>query len=420
MSSVTVRFWSERDTWVCDVSEKVAGRAFGKGPQGRAAAEAFAEDARRKVGAGTFQIAQTMTFADLWYDFCRFHLPTIKPSTAADYVALGKNYLVPFLGERLLAELRVRVIEEFKEWLLNSPGFKASGKEGSKKPLSARPVAKLIILLGTVFRFAQRQELMANNPASSVHKPRARKRAVYMLDPSEIARLRAALDIPWQRLLVELTITTGIRSGEIRGLAWESVDLQGSRLFIEQQVTLRGEQSTTKTENSVRVVPIPQYLVPLLKRWKLECPPTTLHLVFPGEPNGRGERAPIDADHLLRNILRRALRRAGLPAIRFHDMRHLAGSLMHEAGVPLKRAQEILGHASERTTLEIYTHSMRRQHDDTADRIAELAGLTDLGNIWETNGDTKAEETPLSRCSNGSPGRIRTADQRINSPSLYH
>ena len=144
MSSVTVRFWSERDTWVCDISEKIAGkrkrtvRAFGKGPQGKAAAEAFAEDARRKVGAGTFQIAQTMTFDDLWYDFCRFHLPTIKPSTAADYVALGKNYLVPFLGERLLAELRVRVIEEFKEWLLNSPGFLRPAARKAVRSLSRR------------------------------------------------------------------------------------------------------------------------------------------------------------------------------------------------------------------------------------------------------------------------------------------
>lgn len=90
--------------------------------------------------------------------------------------------------------------------------------------------------------------------------------------------------------------------------------------------------------------------------------------------------APIDADILLRHILRRALRKAGLPPLRFHDLRHMAGTLMHEAGVPLKRAQEILGHASERTTLAIYTHSMRRTRDDSADKIAELAGLSNVGN----------------------------------------
>jgi hypothetical protein len=146
-------------------------------------------------------------------------------------------------------------------------------------------------------------------------------------------------------------------------------------------------------------------------------------LVFPGEPNARGERGPIDADTLLRHILRRALRRAGLPALRFHDLRHMAGTLMHEAGVSLKRAQEILGHASERTTLAIYTHSMRRTHDDSADKIAILAGLAPAsqipGNKLETSGSVKPQESAVSDCLIGSRGWNRTNDQRINSPSLY-
>jgi integrase len=50
------------------------------------------------------------------------------------------------------------------------------------------------------------------------------------------------------------------------------------------------------------------------------------------------------------------------------------------SGVPPKRAQEILGHADVRTTLAIYTHAMRRKHDDSADEMTELAGLTNLGN----------------------------------------
>jgi integrase len=91
----------------------------------------------------------------------------------------------------------------------------------------------------------------------------------------------------------------------------------------------------------------------------------------------------MGADILLRDILRRPLRKAGLPELRIHDLRHMAGTVMHEAGVPLKWAQEILGHASEPTPLSIYTHSMRRTHDDSADKIAALAGLSqsvDLGN----------------------------------------
>ena len=140
--------------------------------------------------------------------------------------------------------------------------------------------------------------------------------------------------------------------------------------------------------------------------------------MFPGEPNEQGERGPIAADKLLRNTLRRALRRAGLSPLRFHDMRHLAGTLMSEASVPPKRAQEILGHADVRTTLAIYTHAMKRKHDDSADRMAEL-GLTSLGNKWETTGSVEPQEEELSGCFDGSPGWNRTNDQRINSPTLY-
>ena len=102
-------------------------------------------------------------------------------------------------------------------------------ESGNKKSLSDRSVAKLITLLGTVFRFAQRQELMDSNPAAAVRKPRAAKHVPYVLDAAEIGALRNALDIQWQRLLVELTITTGLRSGEVRALAWDNVDIEGSR-----------------------------------------------------------------------------------------------------------------------------------------------------------------------------------------------
>ena len=137
--------------------------------------------------------------------------------------------------------------------------------------------------------------------------------------------------------------------------------------------------------------------------------------MFPGEADANGVRGPIEPDKLPRHILTGALRRAGLPPLRFHDMRHLAGTLMSEAGVPPKRAQEILGHADVRTTLAIYTHAMRRKHDDSADKMAKIAGLTNVGNKWETNSSVESEEMELSDCSEGSPGWNRTNDQRINS-----
>jgi integrase len=427
--SVNVRFW--RGAWVVDVSAKIAGKrqrsikTFGAGSKAKSAAQAYAESIAPQAKSGKFWERQDATFADLWDKFTGHELasPDLRPSTIADYKALGRLYLVPHLGDRLLNEIDTETIMDMKAKLQADPGSKAAGVEGTKKPLSPRSVAKILILGGSVWRYGRRIKMVDGSPFADVKKPRAAKRIPYILDVEEIARLRGALDVPFERILVELTMMTGIRSGEVRGLTWDAVDLEGKRLHIETQASRRGDEAVTKTETSVRTVQIPAYLIPDLRRWKLACPVTARGLVFPGEPNKAGERNPIDADILLRHILRRALRRAGLPPLRFHDLRHMAGTLLSEAGVPIKRAQEILGHASERTTLAIYTHSMRRTHDDSADKIAALAGLSpaaDLGNKVETIDSVESQEASVSDCFDGSPGRIRTADQRINSPSLYH
>ena len=425
MSSVSVRYW--RGAWVVDVSTRVDGKrkrsitTFGSGAKAKAAAQAYAAEISQPKKLSRFWEQQTVTFRDLWERYASHELigPSPGPATIADYKAVARMYLLPYLGTRLLAEIDAQVIMDLKAKLLTEAGAKA--ERGSRKPLAPRTVAKILTLLGTLFRYGRRIKLVLDNPAADVKKPKGSKRSVYILDPEEIGRLRAALDVPWERLLVELTITTGLRSGEVRGLVWDSIDLEGKRLFVEHQATRRRADDITKTESALRTVPLPAYLIPEFKRWKLACPLTTRGLVFPGEADAKtGERRPIEADKLLRNILRRALRKAGLPPLRFHDMRHLAGTLMSEAGVPPKRAQEILGHADVRTTLAIYTHTMRRKHDDSADKMAELAGLTQAGNNRETSDAVVPEEGDLSVCSIGSPGRIRTADQRINSPSLYH
>jgi len=64
-----------------------------------------------------------------------------------------------------------------------------------------------------------------------------------------------------------------------------------------------------------------------------------------------------------------------------------------------KRAQEILGYADVRTTLATYTHAMKRKHDDSADRMAQIAGLSPAGDIRDTNDDVRREEAMPNDCS---------------------
>ena len=400
--SATVRY--SRGVWVVDVSQTIGGKrkrsikAFGAGAKAKRAAEAYRDEMAPAAKHAKYFERQTLTFRALWEKFAAAELAGTDraPSTVADYRAIGRLYLLPMLGDQLVDMLDVDFWLGFKTRLQTLAGSKAAGKEGSGKPLSPRSVAKVLILAGQVFRYGRRIKLVSDNPLADVRKPKAAKRQPYIMDAVEIPKLRDALHGPRDRALIELIIMAGPRSGEVRGLRWPSLDLNGCRMFLEHAVTRRGEDGRMKTENALRTVPLPAHMIADLRRWKIACPPTAQDLVFPGEPNEKGERGPIKADDLLRKILRPALRRAGLPpAITVHDLRHQYGSLLHEAGVSLKRAQELMGHASERTTLAIYTHSMRRKHDDSADRIAGIAGLAPppkAGNKWETSGDLESRQ----------------------------
>lgn len=403
MASVTVRNIKNRG-WVVDIStwedgaRKRSIKTFGRGARAREAAERYRDERAGEIKTGKFWERRTTTFRMLWEKFEAQELVpgALRPATIADYQASARLYLLPHFGDLSINELErdIECVKAFKAKLLTEPGIKAAGKQGSGKPLSARTVAKILTLLGSVFHYGEDIGLVSRNPVAKVKKPRAAIRPILILEPDQIQRLLAALDDPQERLLVELDLMTGLRSGELRGVTWSSIDLKGKRLFVVSQATRRRADDRTKTDSSMRMVPIASHLIPRLERWKLECPPTPEGFVFPGKPDAEGKRAPLGADYLLRNILRRALRRAGLPDLRFQDIRHLACTLMAESGVPIKRAQEVMGHANILTTLKIYTHVMNRRHHGAADKMAELAGLVDAGNTRETASVLESKDTP--------------------------
>jgi hypothetical protein len=231
MASTTVRF--SRGAWVVDISTRIAGKrqrtikTFGAGARAKSAAQAYAAENAPQAKSGKCWERQTATFADLWDKFAGHELasPDLRTSTVIDYKSLGRLYLVPHLGARLLAEIDAEVIMDMKGALQSAAGSKAQGREGSGKVLSPRTVAKILTRGGTVWRYGRRIRLVEGNPWADVKKPRGAKRQPYILDAEEIGRLRAALTVPMERLLVELTIPPACaqaRSAASRGKPWTS------------------------------------------------------------------------------------------------------------------------------------------------------------------------------------------------------
>jgi integrase len=146
----------------------------------------------------------------------------------------------------------------------------------------------------------------------------------------------------------------------ILGLKWEDIDLEGSRIDVRRSLW-RGKLITPKSRRSRRAIDmaptLKTALARLASRFKAE-------LVF-ASPDGQ----PIDPDNFMKRDWARALRRANLRRIRFHDLRHTYASLLIAQGAHPKYIQAQLGHASIQTTLDRYGHLMPQMHEAEARKL---------------------------------------------------
>ena len=149
-----------------------------------------------------------------------------------------------------------------------------------------------------------------------------------------------------------IELATGLRRGELLGLKWDDIDMKNGVIRVQRQVArIDGEivEAPLKTKNSYRTVSIGDDAIEVLKEQRKKVG-REIEYVFPS-PNG----GPISPDSVL-NMLHRVLERAGLPKIRFHDLRHTFATLALQNGVDIKTVSGMLGHFSAGFTLDTYAH----------------------------------------------------------------
>jgi integrase len=175
-----------------------------------------------------------------------------------------------------------------------------------------------------------------------------------------------------QRPLI-LALKTGMRRGELLALHWEDVDLDKSVLQVRG--TLRRTREgltfgTPKTAASRRQVVLSPTSVAALRRHRARQNEEreaagdlwqVLGLVF---PNTLGR--PMEPRDLLSDVYRPLLKRAGLPPVTFHVLRHTAATLLLAEGEHPKVVQELLGHAQVSITLDRYSHMTPRLMSNAA------------------------------------------------------
>ena len=295
----------------------------------------------------------------------------VKPSashrTYSTNAQQVRDHIAPMLGRIKLKELRKAHIDRLYREKLDSG-------------LSHATVRRVHAVLHRALEEAVKGDLIPRNPATHANKPKVKQDEIEPLDTSQAAAfLKAAKGDRFEALYI-LCLMCGLRQGEALALRWRDIDLDGGTLRVNlqlQRVRDGGGLRFSEPKNaSRRTVGLPQRAVSALKSHRKRQLEEKLAagslyrdegLVFASRHG-----TPIDAQNVVNRYYKPLLKRASLPPIRFHDLRHSCLSLLAQRGEPIRDLQALAGHATAAFTLQRYTHHYDASAKRTADAMGEI------------------------------------------------
>jgi integrase len=268
----------------------------------------------------------------------------LRPSTKASYRTHIDTHLTPALGEIPLGAVSGVVIERL--------AFDLAGRD-----LAAGTVQRILATLRSALTHAARTGLIAANPATGIRFSARVARTARTWTPDEAAAFLATLGTSSPDVLLRLALTTGMRRGELLGLRWSHLSLAAGCLrVVASRLTVGGRvvEGPPKSRNGVRTVYLDAATVTLLNDLRITQE-------APDGREGLGEGL-VFTDALGRPLtpwwvsryFSRMVQAAGLPRIRFHDLRHTSATLGLASGESLKEVSARLGHSGIAITADIY------------------------------------------------------------------
>ena len=315
------------------------------------------------VKAGQYTVGQWM---DVWFE--NYAKIKVRPSSHQTYRGYIDNHIKPRIGSIPLSKLSSLDLQKFYKKLLSGGRVQRIESKQQPKGLSAKTVRNINQVISSAMEFAKSQKLIAANPTDGCALPKLEHREMKTLPAEQLASFLREAKESGVFELYYIELATGLRRGELLGLKWEDIDLEHGSLRVRRQVSrINGEvvEAPLKTKNSYRSVSIGADAVEILKGQKRKVNGTSEY-VFPSPTGG-----PISPDSIL-HMLHRVLKRAGLPKVRFHDLRHTFATLALQNGVDIKTVSGMLGHYSAGFTLDTYAHvttAAQRQAANTMDNV---------------------------------------------------
>ncbi len=297
----------------------------------------------------------------------------LRPRTIEVYETNLRVHVYPSLGRRKIADVTVDDVAELIRKL-------------EAKGLAPWTIRGVLSAFGRVLNYAARRGMIPANPISLLEtgeRPRVSRTRVRGLTANEIERLlRAASDN--YRAVLATAIFTGCRQSELLGLRWDDVSFDGGRIAVRGQLGRDGQYvALPKTERSEREIPMFSALAALLRKHKERMfargfarPDDYVFTTSTG--------APMSHRNVVGRGLKKALARAGLPEMRFHDLRHVYAAIAIAEGWSEEYLASVMGHSSSAFTRSVYgglfdrtvrlreaAAGLERSHGEILERVIE-------------------------------------------------
>jgi integrase len=271
-------------------------------------------------------------------------LPTLKLSTQHGYKTVLAKHLLPYWRDWRLRDIGR---QDVQQWVADR----------FRRQLGWQTVRNAWTLLSGILETAVEYGYLSTNPARGVKFPEKElKEAPVLFTAEDFTKLLEQLDEP-HRTMARLIALTGLRIGELLAVRWRCLDLEIGTLSVRESV-YEGKFQSPKTRKSRRTIPLGPQSILWLREHHLRATRIAADDLLFGNRSGK----PLRESKLLRNVLQPAAERAGLGRVTWHQFRHIHSSLLNDLRVPVKIAQEQLGHSSISTTLNIYTHVVDASH----------------------------------------------------------
>jgi integrase len=285
---------------------------------------------------------------------------SVRQSTFDRYEIAVRVHIKPALGKLKLKKLTPAHLAAFYQDRL-AAGF---------APAS---VNKLHVTLHKALDQAVKWHMIPRNVAEAVKAPRPNPKEMRTLFADETRKLLEAARGDKLEALYVLAVSTGMRQGELLALKWQDVDLENASVSVRRTLTKHGTRllfGEPKTKKSRRTIHLTEAAVRVLREHldrqlgqieRLGDLYKDQGLVFASEVG-----TPINPTNLRKRSFASLLKRAKLPRIRFHDLRHTCATLLLSRNIHPKYVQELLGHANIAVTLDTYSHVIPAMGNQTA------------------------------------------------------